>query len=85
MYSNVFIIYELSSASFVNRFFIFVFSATAILFDWIKFDVWNQVVLQSSYSRASLARQQHDVWNSPDSLLQKDRRRSSIVVATLGP
>ena len=32
------------------------FSATAVLFDWIKFDVWNQVVLvvlQSSYSRAS--------------------------------
>ena len=33
------------------------FSATAVLFDWIKFDVWNQVVLVSHCSQASLARQ----------------------------
>ena len=31
-------------------------SATAILFDWIKFNVWNQVALQSCYIPASLAR-----------------------------
>ena len=48
--------------SLLNRFFIFVFCfwqqpfhSTFIV--WIKFDVWNQVVLQSSYSQASLARQ----------------------------
>ena len=39
------------------------FLATAGLFDRIEFDVWNQVVLvlQSSYSRASLAHQNFDV------------------------
>ena len=53
------------SKSLLNRFFLFflfLFSATADLFDWIKFDVWKEVVLvgvvlQSNYSRASLARQ----------------------------
>ena len=30
------------------------FSATPVLFDWIKFDVWNQVVLMSCCSRATV-------------------------------
>ena len=48
--------------------FFVLFSETTVLFDWtgrLKPSL-AFVALQSSYSRASLARQEHDVWNRPN-------------------
>ena len=41
-------------------YFCVLFSATAVLFDWIKFDVWNQVVLVSCCSRTTFEQAYHD-------------------------
>ena len=46
----------------LNRFSIFVLcfqELTAVLLDWIKFDVWNQVVLVSCCSRVTV----EPAWN----------------------
>ena len=48
------------------------FHSTVIV--WIKFVVWNQVVLTSCFSRASLARLWHDVWNRPDLALHNNKQ-----------
>ena len=66
-------------------YFCVLFSATAVLFDWIKFDVWNQVVLVSCYSRATVEPAWHGSSTTFETGLRLDRKRKAVMKSLWHP